>query len=178
MSNGNTVTICGSMGRDPDLRFTPTGQAVATFSVAVNRRWQDRQTQEWREDTDWIDCVAWGSLAENCAESLTKGCRVIVTGRFSQRSWNTEDGQKRSKVEVVADEVGPSLRWATCTVTRTEKQTGYDTAPPQPAAAASTPNGPGWGTDEEPFIVGVHDWVPGSWGSYPSKRFLPQRRGA
>lgn len=153
MSNGNTVTICGSMGRDPDLRFTPTGQAVATFSVAVNRRWQDRQTQEWREDTDWIDCVAWGSLAENCAESLTKGCRVIVTGRFSQRSWNTEDGQKRSKVEVVADEVGPSLRWATATVSRNERSESNRTEPYSAGSTPAAPAGPSYNPewDEEPF---------------------------
>ena len=107
MANGNAVTLVGNITRDPELRFTNTGQATASFGLAVNRRWQNRQTQEWEEATSFFDVVCWREMAENAAESLTRGSRVIVTGRLDQRSWETPDGDKRSKVEVVADEVGP-----------------------------------------------------------------------
>ena len=113
MSAGNSITIVGTLTRDPELRFTPSGQGVASFGVAVNRRWQNKQTNEWEEAASFFDVVAWGTLGENVAECLTKGTRVIVDGRLDQRSWETEGGDKRSKVEIVADEVGPSLRWAT-----------------------------------------------------------------
>jgi single-strand DNA-binding protein len=122
MSNGNSVTLIGNITRDPELRFTPSGQATATFGLAVNRRWQNRQTQEWEEATSFFDVVCWRDLADNVSESLSKGARVIVTGRLEQRSWETPDGDKRSKVEVVADEIGPSLRWATAEVRKTERR--------------------------------------------------------
>jgi single-strand DNA-binding protein len=112
MANGNVVTLVGNITRDPELRFTNTGQATSSFGLAVNRRWQNRQTQEWEEATSFFDVVCWREMAENAAESLTKGSRVIVTGRLDQRSWETPEGDKRSKVEVVADEIGPSIRWA------------------------------------------------------------------
>jgi single-strand DNA-binding protein len=90
--------------------------------VAVNRRWQDRATQEWQEATSFFDVVCWRDLAENVALSLSKGMRVVVTGRLEQRSWETEEGEHRSKVEVTADEIGPSLRFATADVQRTERR--------------------------------------------------------
>ena len=96
--------------------------ATATFGLAVNRRWQNRQTQEWEEATSFFDVVCWREMAENVSESLTRGPRVVVTGRLEQRSWETPDGDKRSKVEVVADEVGPSLRWATAQITKNERR--------------------------------------------------------
>jgi len=117
----NTITIIGNITRDPELRFTPSGQPVATFGMAVNRRWQNRQNQEWEEATSFFDIVCWGSLADNVSESLGRGARVIVNGRLEQRSWETQDGEKRSKVEVVADEVGPSLRWATARPEKTNR---------------------------------------------------------
>jgi single-strand DNA-binding protein len=117
----NHVTITGNLTRDPQLRFTPTGQANATFGVAVNRRWQNRQTSEWEEATSFFDIVAWGSLAENAAQSLTKGTRVVIDGRLDQRSWETDEGDRRSKVEITADEIAASLRWATATVTKTDR---------------------------------------------------------
>ena len=117
----NTITIIGNITRDPELRFTPNGQPVATFGMAVNRRWQNRQSQEWEEATSFFDIVCWGSLADNVSESLGRGARVIVNGRLEQRSWETQDGEKRSKVEVVADEVGPSLRWATARPEKTNR---------------------------------------------------------
>jgi single-strand DNA-binding protein len=121
---GNSVTIVGNVTRDPELRFTSSGQATATFGVAVNRKWQNRQTNEWEEQVSYFNVVAWRELAENAAESLTKGARVIVDGRLEQRSWETPDGEKRTVIEIVADEIGPSLRWASAQVTRNERRGG------------------------------------------------------
>ncbi len=120
----NTVTLVGNVTRDPELRYTPSGQTVATFGLAVNRRWQNRQTQEWEEQVSFFDVKSWSGLAENVAESITRGTRVIVTGRLEQRSWETDNGDKRSKVEVVADEIAPSLRWATAQVQKIERSGG------------------------------------------------------
>jgi single-strand DNA-binding protein len=124
MAPGNTVNVVGNATRDPELRFTPSGQAVANFGLAVNRRWQNRQTSEWEEAVSFFDITCWGQLAENVAESIQKGTRVVVDGRLDQRSWETEQGDKRSKVEIVADEVAPSLRWATASVTKNERRDG------------------------------------------------------
>jgi single-strand DNA-binding protein len=122
----NTVTVIGNITRDPELRFTANGQATTSFGLAVNRRWQNRQTNEWEEATSFFDVVCWRELADNVAESLGKGARVIVTGRLDQRSWETQEGDKRSKVEIVADEVGPSLRWATAKVEKNDRRTPND----------------------------------------------------
>ena len=146
MSAGNSVTIVGTLTRDPELRFTPSGQGVASFGVAVNRRWQNKQTNEWEEAVSFFDVVAWGTLGENVAECLTKGTRVIVDGRLDQRSWETEGGDKRSKVEIVADEVGPSLRWATATVSKNERR---ETSGGQAAKRDRQPAA--YSRDEEPF---------------------------
>lgn len=154
MSNGNHVSIVGNLTRDPELRFTPTGQATATFGVAVNRRWQNRQTSEWEEVTSFFDVVCWAQLAENAAQSLTKGTRVVVSGRLDQRSWETPEHERRSKVEITADEVAPSLRYATAAITRNERRSP-DGAPAY-SGGASRPvgNEPASGEsfyDEEPF---------------------------
>ena len=151
MANGNTVELVGTITRDPELRFTPSGAAVATFGLAVNRRWRNQQTNEWEEQVSFFDIVCWRELAENVSESLTKGTRIMVSGRLDQRSWETENGDKRSKVEVVADEIGPSLRWATAQVSRNERRDGgsgggYDSPPP-----AQEPPAGGYNDDEEPF---------------------------
>jgi single-strand DNA-binding protein len=122
--SGNSVTLVGNLTRDPELRYTPAGAATCQFGLAVNRRWQNRQTSEWEEATSFFNVVAWREMAENAGETLTKGARVIVTGRLEQRSWETPDGDKRSVVEVVADEIGPSLRWATAQVVRNERRPG------------------------------------------------------
>jgi single-strand DNA-binding protein len=149
MASGNNVTVVGNATRDPELRFTPSGQAVATFGLAVNRRWQNRQTQEWEEATSFFDVTCWQQMAENVSESVQKGTRVIVTGRLDQRSWETEQGEKRSKIEIVADEVGPSLRYATAAVQKNERRDGgFDGG----GGRAPVPEAPaGYGTDEEPF---------------------------
>src|SRR2546428_2182513 len=122
MANGNSITLVGNITRDPELRFTPSGQATASFGLAVNRVWNDRQTNERKEAVSFFDIVCWREMAENTSESLQKGSRVIVTGRLEQRSWETNDGEKRSKVEVIADEVGPSLRWATAEVKKNDRR--------------------------------------------------------
>ncbi len=150
MSAENTVTLVGNITRDPELRFTNTGQATASFGVAVNRRWQNRQTQEWEEATSFFDVVCWREMAENVAESLSRGSRVVVTGRLEQHSWETPDGDKRSKVEVVADEIGPSIRWATAQVTKNEaqrsKEAGVQSSGPKSDRTATQ-----YGHSEEPF---------------------------
>jgi single-strand DNA-binding protein len=157
MSNGNSVTLVGNVTRDPELRFTPTGQATASFGLAVNRRWQNRQSGDWEEAVSFFDVVCWREMAENVSESLSRGSRVIVTGRLEQRSWEKE-GEKRSKIEVVADEIGPSLRWATATVTKNERRgpgDGGGAPAPAPAGASARPAAneapANYGYDEEPF---------------------------
>jgi single-strand DNA-binding protein len=122
MSAGNSITIVGNITRDPELRYTPSGQANVRLGVAVNRKWQDRNSGEWQEATSFFDVIAWRELAENVNESLKKGARVIVTGRLEQRTWEQE-GNKRSVVEIIADEIAPSLRWATAKVEKTERRT-------------------------------------------------------
>ncbi|HZI38822.1 MAG TPA: single-stranded DNA-binding protein [Acidimicrobiia bacterium] len=123
MSAGNSITIVGNITRDPELRYTPSGQANVRLGVAVNRKWQDRSSGEWQEATSFFDVIAWRELAENVNESLKKGARVIVTGRLEQRTWEQE-GNKRSVVEIIADEIAPSLRWATAKVEKTERRGG------------------------------------------------------
>jgi single-strand DNA-binding protein len=148
----NTVTLVGNVTRDPELRYTSGGRGVASFGLAVNRRYQSNG--EWQEQTSFFDVVAWGTLGENAAASLHKGTRAVVYGRLEQRSWDTEDGSKRSKVEVIADEIGPSLRWAQAQVEKTARTTGesgqQQGAAPAPAPAAPVAADAGYG-DEEPF---------------------------
>ncbi len=151
MANDNAVTIVGNVTRDPELRFTPTGQATATFGVAVNRTWNDRATNERKEQVSYFNVVTWRELAENVAESLTKGSRVIVSGRLEQRSWET-NGDKRTTVEIIADEIGPSLRWATASVTRNERRSGDAGMGGGAAAGRSVSNEPpAYDSNEEPF---------------------------
>ena len=133
----STVTIVGNLTRDPEIRYTTGGAAKASFGVAVSRRWQNRQSQEWEEQTSFFNVVCWREMAENVAESIGKGSRVVVTGRLEQRSWETENGDKRSVVEIVADEVGPSLRWATAKVNRNERR-GGDGSFGSPASGAGS----------------------------------------
>ncbi|NBP69595.1 MAG: single-stranded DNA-binding protein [Cytophagia bacterium] len=112
MANVNVVTVVGNTTRDPELRYTSAGLAVCNFSVASNRRWQNRATNEWEEKVSFFDVTVWSDQAQNVAESLRQGDRVVVTGRLEQRSWETETGDKRSKIELVADVVAVSLEWA------------------------------------------------------------------
>ncbi len=144
----NAITIVGNITRDPELKFLNSGQAAVRLSVAVNRRWQNRQTQEWEERVSYFEVVGYGALAENVANSLAKGTRVVVTGRLEQRSWETDNGDKRSIVEINADDVAPSLRFATAVVTKTPRaEGGFRSEAPsaRPDTSAS------YAFDEEPF---------------------------
>lgn len=119
----NSITIIGNITREPELTFLNSGQASVKLGVAVNRRWQNRQTHSWvwEEKVSFFDVVAYGSTAENTANSLHKGDRAIVSGKLEQRSWENDNGEKRSITEISADEIAPSLRFATAVVTRTPK---------------------------------------------------------
>jgi single-strand DNA-binding protein len=124
MASDNTVTLVGNITDDPELRFTPSGAAVANFTVAVNRRIRN-QDGSWDDKLDgFFRCNCWRDMAENVAESLTKGARVMVVGRLQQRSWDDQEGNKRSAFEIQVDEVGPSLRWATASVQKTSRSGG------------------------------------------------------
>jgi single-strand DNA-binding protein len=148
----NTITVVGNVTRDPELKFLNSGQAALKLSIAVNRRWQNRQTQEWEERVSYFEVVGYGTMAENAANSLQKGSRVIVSGRLEQRSWETENGDKRSIVEINADEIGPSLKWATAVVTRTPRAEGSNFQSSDRPAAAPRSNEPSsYAFDEEPF---------------------------
>jgi single-strand DNA-binding protein len=122
----NTTAVTGNLTREPEIRYTREGHASTLLSLAVNRRWENRETREWEESTSFFDVVCWRELAENAALTLAKGMRVMVSGRLEQRSWETDEGERRSKVEIVADEVGPSLRFATADVHRAERRAAAD----------------------------------------------------
>ena len=123
MTSDNTVTLVGNITDDPELRFTPSGAAVANFTVAVNRRF--KSGDRWEDKLDgFFRCSCWREMAENVAESLQKGSRVVVVGRLTQRSWEDQEGNKRSAVEVQVDEVGPSLRWATAAIQKSQRTSG------------------------------------------------------
>jgi single-strand DNA-binding protein len=126
MAAGDTaITIAGNLVDDPELRYTPTGQAVARFRVASTPRYMDRQTNEWKDgESLFLSCNVWRQAAENVAESLQRGMRVIVQGRLKQRSYETKEGEKRTVYEVEVDEVGPSLRNASAKVTKTQRSAG------------------------------------------------------
>jgi len=146
----NTTTLVGNVTRDPEIRYTPSGQTVATFGLAVNRRWQNKATNEWEEQVSFFDVKCWSQMAENVAESVHRGTRVVVSGRLEQRSWETDAGEKRSKIEVVADEVAPSLRWATAQVQKIERS-GASGAGAGAGAGAQHQGAYAPNFDEEPF---------------------------
>ena len=157
MAGETTITVVGNLTAEPELRFTPSGAAVANFTVASTPRTFDRQSGEWRDgDALFLRCAIWRQPAENVSESLTKGARVIVTGRLRQRSYETSEGDKRTVVELDVEEVGPSLRFATATVKKADRARG--TTPTASTGPADDP----WGTapptrsgsgsaDEPPF---------------------------
>jgi single-strand DNA-binding protein len=126
MAQGDvTITVIGNLTDDPELRFTPSGAAVANFTVASTPRILDKATNEWKDgDALFLRCSVWRQAAENVAESLQRGGRVIVTGRLRQRSYETKEGEKRTVVELEVDEIGPSLRWATAKVTKAQRSGG------------------------------------------------------
>jgi single-strand DNA-binding protein len=122
MAGETVITVVGNLTADPELRFTPSGAAVASFTVASTPRTFDRQSNEWKDgEALFLRCSIWRQAAENVAESLTRGARVVVTGRLKQRSFETREGEKRTVIELDVDEVGPSLRYATAKVNRTQR---------------------------------------------------------
>ena len=125
MAGDTQITIAGNLVDDPQLRYTPTGQAVANFRIASTPRWQDRQSGEWKDgDSLFLSCNVWRQAAENVAESLQRGMRVIVSGRLRQRSYETKEGEKRTVYEVEVDDVGPSLRNASAKVAKVSRSGG------------------------------------------------------
>jgi single-strand DNA-binding protein len=161
MAGETIITVVGNLTADPELRFTPSGAAVASFTVASTPRTFDRQTNEWKDgDALFLRCSIWRQAAENVAESLQRGMRVVVTGRLQQRSYETREGEKRTVVEMQVDEVGPSLRYATAKVNRTQRGSsgggsfGGDSGGSAPADdpwASSGPASSGNFSDEPPF---------------------------
>ena len=146
----NNVTVIGNLTMDPELRFTASGVAMANISVADSRRYQDRNG-EWQEETSFFRGTCWRDVAENVAESLSKGSRVIISGRLKQRTWETNEGEKRNVVELDIQDIGPSLRWATAAVTRTPRTEGggnYGGGNTTPAAPVARTD---FGPDEAPF---------------------------
>ncbi|MDR0489389.1 MAG: single-stranded DNA-binding protein [Propionibacteriaceae bacterium] len=147
MAGETIITIVGNLTGDPELRFTPSGAAVANFTVASTPRTFDRVTNEWKDgDAMFLNCSVWRQVAENVAESLTKGMRVIVQGRLKSRSYETQSGERRTVFEVEVDEIGPALRYATAKVNRNPSQgggqsgsAGWSQAPQEPQAPASDP---------------------------------------
>jgi single-strand DNA-binding protein len=158
MAQDNTVTLTGNLTKDPELRYTTGGRGVASFGLAVNRRYQ--VNGEWQEQVSFFNVVAWAELGENAAASLHKGNRVMVTGRLEQRSYDTREGEKRNITEVIADDLGPSLRWAQAQVERISRDSadgggfsgggGNSGGGGGGAARPATPPDPVYG-EEEPF---------------------------
>ena len=125
MAGDTIITVVGNLTADPELRFTPSGAAVANFTVASTPRMFDRQSNEWKDgEALFMRCNVWRQAAENVAESLTRGARVVVTGRLKQRSFETREGEKRTVVELEVDEIGPSLRYATAKVQKMSRSSG------------------------------------------------------
>jgi single-strand DNA-binding protein len=167
MAAGDTnITLVGNLVDDPELRFTPSGQAVAKFRVASTPRYRDQQSGEWKDgESLFLTCNVWRQAAEHVAESLQRGMRVIVQGRLRQRSYETKEGEKRTVFEVEVDDVGPSLRNATAKVNKTNRSSGFGgqpvddpwaTATPAPVNAVPSSASSGWGggspaADEPPF---------------------------
>ncbi len=140
MAGETTITVIGNLTADPELRFVPSGHAVANFTVASTPRHLDRQSGEWTDgEATFLRCTIWRQAAEHAAESLTRGTRVIVTGRLKQRSYETRDGDKRTVIELDVDEIGPSLRFATATITKTNRSgtTAAATTDPWSTTAAT-----------------------------------------
>ncbi|HUG83353.1 MAG TPA: single-stranded DNA-binding protein [Euzebya sp.] len=151
MATENTITVIGNLTKDPDLRYTQSGVAVASLSVAVNRRMRNKDTNEWEDKLDgYFDINVWRDHAENVAESLHKGDRVLVIGRLIKRSYEDREGQTKWVTEIEADEICPSLRWARATVSRVSRGGGGAPRPAGAAAGAPMPSEPPT-PDDVPF---------------------------
>ena len=150
MSAANNVTLIGNLVDDPELKFTASGVALANLRFAVNKSWKD-QNGDWQEETSFFGGTVWRDQAEYVAESLSKGQRVIVVDKLQQRQWENQDGEKRSMIDVAIDEVGPSLRWATATVTKADRSSNYGGGGYQGGNAPAPVARDDYGPDEAPF---------------------------
>jgi single-strand DNA-binding protein len=177
MAGDTTITIIGNLTADPELRFTPSGAAVANFTVASTPRQFDRQANEWKDgETLFMRCSIWRDAAENVAESLHRGTRVLVTGRLKSRSYETKEGEKRTVIELEVDEVGPSLRYASAKVTKAERggsgggfggQGGGQASDPWATGGGQpAPQQGGWGGQQAPQQP--QGGQQGGWGQAPS----------
>ncbi len=157
VAGDTTITVVGNLTADPELRFTPSGAAVANFTVASTPRIYDRQSGEWKDgEALFLRCNIWREAAENVAESLTRGSRVILSGRLKQRSFETREGEKRTVVEVEVDEIGPSLRYATAKVNKASRSGGGGGGFGGGGGSRSAPAQTGGGSGDDP------------WGSAPA----------
>ncbi|TLM83654.1 single-stranded DNA-binding protein [Pseudarthrobacter sp. NamE2] len=165
MAGETTITVIGNLTSEPELRFTPSGSAVANFTIASTPRTFDRQSNEWKDgETLFLRASVWREAAENVAESLTKGTRVIATGRLKSRSYETKEGEKRTVIELEVDDIGPSLRYANAKVNRTQRSpqggqgNGYQ---------VSASNQPQSGPQDDPWVVPANSNAAGGWGNGP-----------
>jgi single-strand DNA-binding protein len=166
MAAGDTnITLVGNLVDDPELRFTPSGQAVAKFRVASTPRYRDQQSGEWKDgESLFLTCSVWRQAAEHVAESLQRGMRVIVQGRLRQRSYETKEGEKRTVFEVEVDDVGPSLKNATAKVNKTTRSSGFGGQPADDPWATATP---------APATTGVASSASSGWGGGSSSAEEP-----
>ncbi|ADX75242.1 single stranded DNA-binding protein (plasmid) [Pseudarthrobacter phenanthrenivorans Sphe3] len=165
MAGETTITVIGNLTSDPELRFTPSGSAVANFTIASTPRTFDRQSNEWKDgETLFLRASVWREAAENVAESLTKGMRVIVTGRLKSRSYETKEGEKRTVIELEVDEIGPSLRYANAKVNRTQRSTQGGRGNDYQGSANSRPQS---GPQDDPWAVPANSNAAGGWGNGP-----------
>ncbi|MCV7516004.1 MULTISPECIES: single-stranded DNA-binding protein [Micrococcus] len=163
MAGETVITVVGNLTADPELRFTPNGAAVANFTVASTPRTFDRQTNEWKDgEALFLRCSVWREAAENVAESLTKGMRVIVQGRLRARSYDDRDGNRRTSWELDVDEVGPALRFATAKVTRAQRGGGGGGGGQQGGGFGGAPAGGGFGGNSDGGFGGAQQG--GGWG--------------
>jgi single-strand DNA-binding protein len=165
MAGDTTITIVGNLTNDPELRFTPSGAAVASFTVASTPRSFDRQANEWKDgETLFMRCSIWRQAAENVAESLQRGMRVVVTGRLKSRTFDTREGEKRTVIEMEAEEIGPSLKYATAKVNRTTRsggEGGFGSGSGSASGGSSGSSGAGGSAVDDPWATGST----GGWGS-------------
>jgi len=165
MAGETTITVIGNLTSDPELRFTPSGSAVANFTIASTPRTFDRQSNEWKDgETLFLRASVWREAAENVAESLTKGMRVIVAGRLKSRSYETKEGEKRTVIELEVDEVGPSLRYANAKVNRTQRSPQGGQGSGFQGSANSQPQS---GPQDDPWAVPANSNAGGGWGNGP-----------
>jgi single-strand DNA-binding protein len=154
MAGDTTITVIGNLTDDPELRFTPSGAAVAKFRVASTPRFMDRQSGEWKDGEPlFLACNIWRDAAEHVAESLQRGTRVIVTGRLRQRSYETREGEKRTVIELEVDEIGPSLRYATAKVQKMARSGGGGGFGASGGGGGRSQGGGGGGTFEDPWAT-------------------------